>query len=331
MGRNSRLGIFDIPIESQESKLHLRESNRTKIKNNYSERLLAQTAILTVMRQMQVSGYRPRTIEDYNYYFVNFVSVTSITYVDEISNDKIYNWLDSMSVSTQTKLTRLKQVKAVLSRFFNNGWLESKFWTSIRIKVDSKIKEGTMEREITVLLTVLDFGNYVQLRDAVAVMLMWETGIRIRTLSSLEISHVDFETNTLNLNGDLLKCRKQLKIPFSNETHEFLKVLIDASKRIKEYYKQNNELIFVTTGGKSVINKSSNAISKKLTKYGQMYGLKNINPHAIRRGFAKKLLQKGCNVALISKALGHSNLEVTTMYLDLSVEEVASELRLYID
>ena len=41
--------------------------------------------------------------------------------------------------------------------------------------------------------------------------------------------------------------------------------------------------------------------------------------HAIRRAFAKNLYDKGADVALISKVLGHSNLAVTTQYLDISV------------
>ena len=42
---------------------------------------------------------------------------------------------------------------------------------------------------------------------------------------------------------------------------------------------------------------------------------------------AKSLLEKGASVALISKALGHSELAVTTQYLDLDVEDVANNLR----
>ncbi|MEE6453161.1 site-specific integrase [Gottfriedia acidiceleris] len=333
MGRNSRLGIFDIALDELETKKGESEQKiyNKKVNTSSFDQLTVNDAIRTVLKQMNVSGFRQRTIQDYNYYFESFVKITKVTYVHEITNDKIYMWLDSMPVSTQTKHTRLKQLKAVLSRFFNNGWLENKFWTSIRIKVDQKIKEGTTEQEISVLLSLLDYSNYVQMRDAVAVMLMWETGIRIRTLSSLEVHHIDFKTNTLNLSGELLKGRKQLKIPFSNETEKYLNVLIEVGNRIKKYYKQDNTLVFVTMHGKSVINKTSNAISKKLTKYSKQYGLKNINPHAIRRGFAKKLLKKGCNVALISKALGHSNLEVTTKYLDLTVEEVVNELREFID
>mgnify|MGYP003580375914 CR=1 FL=1 len=42
-------------------------------------------------------------------------------------------------------------------------------------------------------------------------------------------------------------------------------------------------------------------------------------------GFAKSLLNKGANIAEISKALGHSNLALTTKYLHLDKEEVADE------
>ncbi|AFJ62994.1 integrase/recombinase [Bacillus velezensis YAU B9601-Y2] len=53
-----------------------------------------------------------------------------------------------MNVSNQTKLTRLKCLKAFLSRCFDNGWIEIKFWKTINIKVDQKVKEGDAEREV---------------------------------------------------------------------------------------------------------------------------------------------------------------------------------------
>jgi len=75
-------------------------------------------------------------------------------------------------------------------------------------------------------------------------------------------------------------------------------------------------------------SKSSNcAISKQLHKYAKRFGLENINAHAIRRAYAKGLLEKGASIALISKALGHSDLAVTIQYLELDVEEVEKDLR----
>lgn len=46
------------------------------------------------------------------------------------------------------------------------------------------------------------------------------------------------------------------------------------------------------------------------------------------RGFAKSLLDKGANVAVISKVLGHSDISVTTkyMYLEDKVKKLEEEL-----
>jgi len=71
-------------------------------------------------------------------------------------------------------------------------------------------------------------------------------------------------------------------------------------------------------------------IRKRFAKYSVMYGLPNINPHALRRGFAKRLLNKGAHIAFISKALGHSDIAVTTRYLHIDKEEVANNLRKYL-
>jgi integrase len=89
--------------------------------------------------------------------------------------------------------------------------------------------------------------------------------------------------------------------------------------------------VFITKqGGIIATSQTHNNIQKRLNKYAKEYGLKNINPHALRRGFSKSLLEKGANIAHISKALGHSNLAVTSQYLHLDKEEVVENLRKFL-
>lgn len=95
-----------------------------------------------IIQQMKVSGYRERTITDNIRYMTQFRKITSVEYLEEITTDTIYLWLDSMQVSNQTKLTRLKCLKAILGKCFKNGWFGSKFWHGINIKVDKKVKKG---------------------------------------------------------------------------------------------------------------------------------------------------------------------------------------------
>lgn len=72
---------------------------------------------------MRASGYRGRTASDYILHVQHFQSITNAEYVAHISSNSIYRWLDSMNVSNQIKLIRLKYLKAFLSRCFDNGWI----------------------------------------------------------------------------------------------------------------------------------------------------------------------------------------------------------------
>lgn len=93
-------------------------------------------ALETVFKQMRIAGNRPRTIESYEYIFKQFVEVCGIVVVEEIDLDKLYHYLDVLQVTPATKLIHLKSIKAVLSKFYNNGWLKDRFWSSIQIKID---------------------------------------------------------------------------------------------------------------------------------------------------------------------------------------------------
>lgn len=206
-----------------------------------------------------------------------------------------------------------------------------KFWKTINIKVDQKVKEGATEHDVNVLLSLLDLGNFIHLRDAAAVLLMFKTGIRINTLVQLEERHIDFKNQVLNIEGSIMKNHQQIKLPFDDFLKKLLEILIKQNTIIRREYGKKNSLLFITKYGDVIATSPThNNIQKRLNKYSRMYGLKNINPHALRRGFAKSLLDKGANVAVISKALGHSDISVTTKYLHIEVEEVVSSLRSYL-
>lgn len=317
-----RAGLFDINVDFDMKKLIQGEQK------SQANEITIEKALTTITKQMQVSGFRERTMKDYNLHMKHLCKITSVRYLHEITSETIYVWLDSMRVSNQTKLIRLKCLKAILSKCFDNGWVKQKFWKSIHIKVDKNIKKGATSNEIQVLLSLVDLNTFIGLRDAVAIITLYKTGIRINTLGQLEERHIDFGNMILNLDGSILKNHKMLQLPIDEQMAHLFRVLINQNKKIRSSFNQRNNFIFITQKGTSLNTKSTNnAISKRLYKYSKEYNLVNINPHAIRRGYAKDLLNKGANLALISKALGHSNLAVTTQYLNLDEDEVATNLR----
>lgn len=321
--RKRKHGIFAVPEDTQGALAYINDKKR--------DAMTVEDALIQVFQQMRVGGNRERTIESYKYIFEQFIQVTQIKYVEDITLSTIYNYLDKLDVAKETKLIRLKSLKAILSRFFNNGWIEQKFWVSIQIKIDKKVKQGATEDDVEKLLQLIDTSTFTGLRDVVAILTMYKTGVRIRTIGELKEEFIDFENLYLNIDGVAMKNHKHLKLPIDNELANLYKTLIQMNSGIRTYYGTENTNLFITQNGCTMNNtkSSNNAISKQLNKYSKKFGLNNINAHALRRSYAKNLLKRGASVPLISKALGHSDIAVTTQYLDLTVDEVATDLKKY--
>lgn len=95
----------------------------------------------TVLRQLVAAGRRPRTIQTYEISFKQFIKACNIEYVADSDVNLLYGLLESLDgLALSMKLARLKAVKAVMLRFFENGWINLIFWRSVDVKVDKKIQ-----------------------------------------------------------------------------------------------------------------------------------------------------------------------------------------------
>lgn len=169
-------GLFDIDLDLEGIEIIPQKS---KAKVNHSKKV--EDALSIILQQMQTSGYRIRTMKDYETIVLNFQKTTNIEYIDEVKIETIYEWLDSMQVTNQTKLTRLKAFKSFLSKCFNNGWYNSKLWQTINVKVDKKVKKGVKPSDIQILISLIDASSFIGIRDIAAILTMYKTGIRINT------------------------------------------------------------------------------------------------------------------------------------------------------
>ncbi|ARK23672.1 integrase [Sporosarcina sp. P37] len=316
-------GIFDIQIEQPLIQVSKREEKRTD--------MTIEQALSVILKQLEVSGCRERTLYDYRTIVNYFIRDTKVEYLIDITSDVIYTWLEKMTVKNTTKLTRLKCFKAFLGRCFDNGWFTNKFWRSVNIKVDTEIKVGATDEDVNLLLSVLDYTKFLDLRNAAAVLLMYRCGLRIGTIARMKEQQVDFVNHRLQLDGEVMKNHKGLILPIDEQMAYLLQVMVKQNNLIRDEYKEDNNNLFITIKGKPTTNSiTSNSIQKQLRKYTLKFGIENINPHALRRGFAKNLYAKSNDLLLVSKALGHNDLSVTTKYLHTELTDVADKLKDYL-
>ena len=286
-------------------------------------------ALEIVLKQMKTTGCRERTLYDYELQINHFVKITGVVNISEVTVFHIYDWLESMNVSNNTKLTRLKCLKAFFNRCYKLGWFSSQFWSDVKIKVDSPIKEGATEQNVNTLLGSLDLNDFFQLRDATAILTMYQTGIRIGTLSKITEGHIDLAEKVFRIPGSIVKNHQELILPFDDVLARLFMALFKHNAIVRKNANRSNQLVFITRSGGSSQNTTmnNNVITKRIAYYAKKFNIENVNPHALRRGFAVNLRKKGANISLISNALGHNDLAVTTRYLHYDKLQAANELR----
>ena len=294
--------------------------------------LTIEEALEQVVNQMELSGLRPRTILDYRRYVAALAETCNIRMLNEINAQSIYAYLTSLNVANSTKLIRLKCIKAFLERCLGNGWIERPYWRDINIKVSTPVKKETSERDILYVLSSLDLSDFMQLRDAATILIIYQTGIRVRTAALLRESYVNFIELSIRIPGEDVKNHDSLVLPIDKRLASILSALIAQNEKVRRFNGVNNDYLFITkTGDNCLKTPTNNNLARRLNVYRKRFNLENFSAHAIRRAFAKSVyLRSGRDLALVSKALGHSDFAVTSRYLNLSSDEVAEELRKYL-
>lgn len=300
-----------------------------KFIKQHSQKTTVQEGWNIIHTQAISEELRPVTLRDYNKFYFSYVEFNHFQYVNQFDAESMHKWLADMgNVKASTKRIRLKALKACMTRLYNAEVIENKFYKPVVVRVDEVVKEGTTEKDIEKFLSWIDLTDYFQLRDASMVLLIWYTGIRAKTLAQLTVHDVDLEQKLLVCPPSIMKNHRRLVLPLNDTLIELLSVLIQQNFTITSELSFSTELLFFTKQGNPFIDSSGNStVSKRLQLYAKKYNIEHLNTHAIRRGFAKRLLNEGVSVPVISKALGHADLSTTTKYLNISEAELINELR----
>jgi len=71
----------------------------------------------------------------------------------------------------------------------------------------------------------------------------------------------------------------------------------------------------VTRDGKIILRRlTDQAIYNAITKRGREAGIPNFTPHNLRRTFATELLERGADVLVVQRLLGHASVDTTRLY-----------------
>lgn len=181
---------------------------------------------------------------------------------------------------------------------------------SRKLKTTKVFKEEKLPLSDEEIQHLIDcFGSSeLEERNRCWVILMVDSGLRRGELLGLRLCDVDLDNNFILVTG---KGRKQRYVPLGNLSHFALEKYICTFRIDSEPIAP----VFVDRFG---CRCNDNTIKQVFQKLKHRTGIKRLHPHLLRHTFATNYLFDGGDLETLRLILGHSDLQVTSMYLHLS-------------
>lgn len=213
----------------------------------------------------------------------------------------------------------------ILNRFLDfahrEGYIDVTFtFPIVSVLQYRNVPEYYKAEEITAMLAAIDRANPLGKRDYAMLLLGMRYGLRVCDIKAFELKNIDFANHLISITQ--IKTGKPLS----------LHLLPDVGWAIIDYLKNGRPVsdapqIFIRHVAPCTSFSNTDRLAYIIAKYARAAGIQKQPPkkgsfHMLRFGLANHLLQKEVPLTTISGILGHSELNVTTLYTKINVPQL---------
>lgn len=248
--------------------------------------------------------------------FYDFSGITTKNELNELNHKLVRGWIVSLVEEGFTNKSinrKLSSVKAYFMYLKKKGMIANNPTSRVQgPKIEKRLPQFAKENE----LNPIDFASVddmTELRDALMVELLYQTGMRLSELIGLKNTSVS--DSKIKVVG---KRNKERIVPISKE-------LLDAIKKYnhtKQSHGFTNDHLILTNKGDKLYPKF---VYRKINTYlGKVTDLEKCSPHVLRHTFATHMLNNGAGLETIKELLGHANLSATQVYTHNSFAQLTN-------
>lgn len=209
-----------------------------------------------------------------------------------------------------------------LSAFF--GWLAAR--SLVAVNPVAAIPKPSVPRrpprranlaDLARLMDSIQPDSWVDMRDRLAIRLLFWTGVRLSELAGVDVGHIDMQAGEVSVTG---KGNKSRVVPL----HPSLPVQILEYLVNRPGTREPALLLGSWSSGAARGRLTGSGIRSMLIRRAAAAGVQYWNPHSYRHAAAMKLLNDGeMEIGIVAKLLGHSSPEITRrFYADWSGNSV---------
>jgi integrase/recombinase XerD len=254
--------------------------------------------------ELKLRGFSRQTSKMYLFYnrkFLEFIKKTP----DEVEEDDIREFLAYKMSDDSLSNASIALIKASLKFYYMD--MLGKNLALVRTPKASK--------KLPVILTRSEIKNLLEntknKKHRLLIELLYSSGLRLSECINLKYADLDLDEGT-----GWVRLGKGSK--------DRLFIISEMFGKDLQIYKEKNGAdgkgyIFTVNGRKM----SPRGIQHAIKTASERAGLeKELHVHTLRHSFATHLLENGVDIRKIQKLLGHSNLQTTQIYTQVSSEEI---------
>lgn len=256
---------------------------------------------------------------------------------------------------SQSSVKKILELLRMTFKFAeNNGDIPKNPMFEIRLPreenflVKTKKNRTLTEEEIRRIKEIADTKteeNELKWRYGAVAMVLLNTGLRCGEFLALEWSDVNFEKRTISItknvessvkkrdeSGKVIKRENIVTTPKTSNGRRVLPMNNSSEyylRELKEYAERNKiETKYVAY---TRIGTRTNArnLQRDFSKILKRAGVENCNLHTLRHTFGSMLVRKGVQLVVVSRMMGHSNIQITiNRYIHILQEQQAEGIEL---
>ena len=242
-----------------------------------------------------------------------------LTGVDKFSVRGFLSYLHQARYSAQTIQRKLSAIRSFFRFLAQQGYIASNPADRVRtIRLPKNLPKFLSKEQAEQLVQAPEKESFFGLRDKAMFETLYSTGMRVSSLSRLNLSDYDARAQSVRV---VAKGGKEQILPVGHYAIESLegyrKQRTTLLKKLRSEGK--TEALFLNRFGARL---SPRGIQNAVRKWALSVGLGRTTPHTFRHSFATHMLEQGADLRTIQELLGHASLSTTQKYTHVTLRQL---------
>lgn len=253
--------------------------------------------------QLRLKGYSESTIRTYRNETAQLLQLIKNRPADQLNSDDLRRYLLYCTVQLHLSESSLHSRMNALKFYYEQVLGRDKMFFEIPRPKRPQQLPRVLSRE-----QVIDLVNCIEnLKHRTMVLLAYGCGLRVSEVVALRVADIDGDRRTLLIRRS--KGKKDRMVGLS----PVLLILL------REYYRKYRPSGYLFEGQVKGEKYSKRSLQKVVEVAKAKVGIKKEGSvHLLRHSFATHLLDRGTDVVMIQKLLGHNDLKTTLRYLHVT-------------